>query len=232
MAKARRERRPLTSGQTVRKIHRLIEKAIEEIAGLFVGAVSREVQSKRLASLGKKNPDAGDQWTSYKSGNLCANAVDAELGERIDLTIDSGCAACALSVGVASAVGTQQLNRTPQEYIAANAEKIRELGFKTPTLKFQNGDVQKSSVMDKLHKPLSAACKVFAADNRVVMHPEDQGGSSIEDVRSKRRIRIVERIGVFVLPCCVVKQNSQKRRSSSSRAQTTGRFIRKPNHTF
>ena len=107
---------------------------------------------------------------------------------------------------------SQQLNRTPQEYIPANAEKIRELGFKTPTLKFQNGDVQKSSVMDKLHKPLSAACKVFAADNRVVMHPEDQGGSSIEDVRSKRRIRIVERIGVFVLPCCVVKQNSQKRR--------------------
>ena len=54
----------------------------------------------------------------------------------------------------------QELNRTPQEYIAANAEKIRELGFKTPTLKFRNGDVQslKFSVMDKLHKPLVAAC--------------------------------------------------------------------------
>ena len=73
--------------------------------------------------------------------------------ERIDLTIDSGCAACALLVGVASAVGMQQLNRALQECIAANAEKIRELGFKTPTQKFQSGDVQtlKFSVMDKLH---------------------------------------------------------------------------------
>ena len=95
---------------------------------------------------------------------LGANAVDAELGERIDLTIDSGCVACALPVGVASSIGMQQLNRTPQEYIA-NAEKIRELGFKTSILKFQNGDVHnlKFSVMDKLHKPLVADCKVVAA---------------------------------------------------------------------
>ena len=73
----------------------------------------------------------------------------------------------------------QELNRTPQEYIAANAEKIRELGFKTPTLKFQNGDVQnlKFGVMDKLHKPLVAACKVVAVGNRIVMQPENQGGS-------------------------------------------------------
>ena len=94
---------------------------------------------------------------------FCANAVDAELGERIDLTIDSGCAACALPVGVASAVVMQELNRTPQEHIAANAEKMRELGFKTPTLKFQNGDVQilKFSVMDKSHKPLVAAARLL-----------------------------------------------------------------------
>ena len=57
------------------------------------------------------------------------------MGEGIDLTIDSGCAACALPVGVASAVVMQELNSTPQEYIAANAVKIRELGFKTPRLK-------------------------------------------------------------------------------------------------
>ena len=62
-------------------------------------------------------------------------------------------------MGVAFAVGMQELNRDPQEHIATNAERIRELGFKTPTLKFQNGDVQslKFSVMDKLHKPLVAA---------------------------------------------------------------------------
>ena len=69
---------------------------------------------------------------SSKAGNLGANSVDSEMGERIDLTIDSGCAACALPVGVASAVWMQKCNRAPQEYIAANLEKFRELGFKTP----------------------------------------------------------------------------------------------------
>ena len=130
------------------------------------------------------------------------------MGERIDLTIGSSCAACALPVGGASAVGMQELNRDPQEYIAANAERIRELGFKTPTLKYQNGDVQslKFSVMDKLHKQLVAASKV-----RIVLQPEDQGGSYLEDVRSKRRQRIFERNGVYVLPCWVVKGTSQKR---------------------
>ena len=125
------------------------------------------------------------------------------MGERIDLTIDSGCAVCALPVDVTSTVGMQELNRTPQEYIAANAERIRELGFKTLTLKFQNGDVQnlKFSVMDKLQKPLVAACKVVAAGNRIVLQPD---GSFIEDVRSKRRKRIFERNGVYVLPCWVV----------------------------
>ena len=58
------------------------------------------------------------------------------------MTIESVCAACALPVGVAAAVGMQELERARQEYIAANSEKILELGFKTPTLKFQNGDVQ------------------------------------------------------------------------------------------
>ena len=128
------------------------------------------------------------------------------------MTIDSVCTACALPVGVASAVGMQELNRAPQGYIAANAENIREVGFKTPTLKLQNGDVQslKFIVMDKLHKPLAAACKVVPAGSRIVLQPESQGGSFIEDVRSKRRERIFERNGVYVLPCWLVKQNPQK----------------------
>ena len=44
-----------------------------------------------------------------------------------------------------------------------------------------------------MHKFLVAACKVVAAGNRIVMQPENQGGSFIEDVRSKRRKRIFER---------------------------------------
>ena len=65
--------------------------------------------------------------------------------------------------------------------------------------------------MDKLHKRLVAACKVVAAGNRILLQPENQGGSFIEDVRSKRWNRIFERNGVYVLPCWLVKQNFQKR---------------------
>ena len=117
------------------------------------------------------------QWKSSKSGNICPEAVNGELGERIDLTIDSGCAACALLV-------VEILKSTLRQTL----RKIRELGLKTPTLKFQNGDAQslKFSVLDKLHKPLMAACKVVAAGNRIVLQPE-------KDVRSMRRKRIFER---------------------------------------
>ena len=191
------------------------EKACEEVASLFIGAVSRRERYNRRdwQAWEKIQRQAQRQRKACKNGGPSANALDAEMGERIDFTIDSGCAACALPEGVASVVGMQDLNRTPQEYIAANAEKIRELGFKTPTLKFQNGDVQnfKFSVMDKLHKPVVAVCKVVAACNRIVLQPENQGGSFIEDVRSKRRKRIFERNGVYLLPCWVVKQTSQKR---------------------
>ena len=79
--------------------------------------------------------------------------------------------------------------------------------------RLQNGDVQslRFSVMDKLHKPLVAASKVVAGGSRIVLQPEDRGGSYLQDVRSKRRKRSFERNGVFVLPCWVVKWNSQKR---------------------
>ena len=168
-------------------------KSSEEVAGLFVGAVDRREKYKysqrEWQAWEEILKEAQQQWESYKAGNMSANSVDPERSRRIDLTIDSGCAACgALQEGVASAVGMQELGRAPQEYVAANAEKIHELLFKTPTLKFQNGDVQnlKFSVMEKLHKPLVAACKVVSAGNRIVLQPENQGGSFIEDVRSKQ----------------------------------------------
>ena len=137
------------------------------------------------------------------------------MGERIDLTFDSGCAAYALLVGVASAVGMQELDRASQEYIAANADKIGELGLKTPALKYQNGDEQKLmfSVMDKLHKALLATCKV------VVLQPENQGGSFIKDVLSKRQKRIFEWNGVYVLP-------SQKRLAPLDESYPNDRRVR------
>ena len=150
----------------------------------------------------------------------------------MDLTIDSCCAACALAVGVASTVWMQELNRTHQEYIAANAEKIRELGFKTPTLKFQNGDVQnlKFSAVDKLRQPRVAACKVVAGlcySPRIKVVP-----SSKMCVRSAGN----ESLNETEYTCSRVGSSDRIHRSGwrpwSSPAQTTGRFIRKKNYTF
>ena len=63
-----------------------------------------------------------------------------------------------------------------------------------------------------MQKLLVAAAKVGAAGDRIVLQPENQGGSFNEDVRSKHRERIFERNRVYVLPFFfVVKQDSQKR---------------------
>ena len=183
--------------------------------GLFIGVVDkhRGYTKQDWQAWSDIQKQARHQWKAYKDRSLDANAVDAEAGERLDLTIDSGCAACGLPPNAAAEVSMQELSGPPQEYIAANAEKIRELGLKTPTLKFQNGDVEslKFRVMDKLHKPLVAASKVVAANNRIVLQPEKHGGSYIEDLTTKRRKRVFERNGVYVLPCWVVKQNPAKR---------------------
>ena len=80
--------------------------------------------------------------------------------------------------------------------------------------------------MDKLHKPLVAACKVVAAGNRIVLQPENQGGSFIEDVRSKRQKRIFERNGVYVLPCWIVKQSSQNRLAPLDESYPNDRQVR------
>ena len=127
----------------------------------------------------------------------------------------------------------QGLNRPPQEYIAANAEKIRELGLKTPTLRFWNVDVQnlKFSVMDRLHKPPVAACKVVAAGNRIVLQPESQGGfSSKMWARSAGNDSSSETEST----CSRVGSSSKLHKSGwrlwTECAQTTGRVTRKSSH--
>ena len=85
----------------------------QEVAGLFIVAVSRHVRySRRYWQPWEKiQKQAHRQWKAYKNGGHGDNAVDGEMGDRIDLTNDSGCVACGLPVGVASAVVMQELNR-------------------------------------------------------------------------------------------------------------------------
>ena len=200
------KRELLTRRMMDKRNNRLVKHQEKEAASLFMADV-KGATGEKVFTDAKSTTDVtgklgnGSRNRLSNSGNPTELEIwDSEIRERIDLTIDSGCAACAWPVGVPSTVGMQELNRDPREYVAANAEKIRELGFKTPTLKCQNGDVQnlKFGVMDKLHKPLVAACKVVAAGNRIVQ-PENQGVSFSEDVRPKGRKRIYERNGVYVL---------------------------------
>ena len=128
-------------------------------------------------------------------------------------------------MGVASAVGMQELSRTPQEYIAAIAEKIRELGLKTPTLKFQNGDVQNLnfSVMDKLHKPVVAIGSCCSLKAKVVlslnMCARSTGNESLNEMEFT-----CPRVG----SSC--KLHKSGKHPGTRRAQTTGRFTRKSSH--
>ena len=118
------------------------DKSGEEVASLFMGAVDKYAKYNRREGHNRREKydqshwqvweriqeQALQQWESFKAGNLCVDSVDFEKWERIDLTIDSGCAACALPVGVASAVGMQELDTAPQEHTAANAKKSGSLG--------------------------------------------------------------------------------------------------------
>ena len=56
-----------------------------------------------------------------------------------------------------------------------------------------------------------------------MLQPENQGGSFIEEGRSKRQKRVFERNGVYVLPCWVVKQTSQKRLAPLKKAYPNDR---------
>ena len=143
------------------------------------------------------------------------------------MTIDSGNAACALPVGVASAVGMQELNRASQQHIAANAERIQELGFRDsdtqiPEWRRAEFEVQcHGRVAQTIGGGVqSGRCRqsdrATAREPRWLVHV----GRAFEG-----RKRIYGRNGVYVLPCWLVKQNSQKRLALLDESYPNGRQI-------
>ena len=66
-------------------------------------SVDTEVTASKTGRFGKKlERQAHHQWQAFENGGLGANVVDAQKGVGLDLTIDPCCAACGLSVSVAS----------------------------------------------------------------------------------------------------------------------------------
>ena len=88
------------------------EKSGQEAASLFMGAVDRRAKRNRREGPYRREKydqrdwqaweriqkQARQQLASHTAGNLGAHSVDSEMRQRIDLTIDSGCVACALRV--------------------------------------------------------------------------------------------------------------------------------------
>ena len=90
-ARAVKELRPLRSGQI------LMRKQC--VAPWVPSAEMKSTASKIGKLLEKIQEQAIRQWKPNKSGGFSAKAVDAEMGQRIDLTIGSGCASLCITSG-------------------------------------------------------------------------------------------------------------------------------------
>ena len=231
------------------------DKSGEEVASLFIGAVDKYGKNNRREGHNRREKydqshwqvweriqeQAPQQWESFKAGNLCVNSVDfEEKGERIDLTIDLGCAACALPVGVASAVGMQELDTAPQEHTAANAKKIWELGLKTPTLRFQNGDVQNlrfsawTSCTTSWWRRAKLSLQAIELCCNLKTEVVPSSRTCARSAGSESSIE-TECTCSLVGSSQEIRKNAWHRNgwsSWTSRAQMTGRFYRKPNLSF
>ena len=178
---------------------------------MFVVAVDRREKCNRRGKYNRREKynrrdwqawewilkQARQQWESYKAGNLGAKSVDSRVGERIDLTIDSGCAASALPVGVASAVRIENAGAWVDSDTQISEWQCAEF------------EVQCHGQVAHTIGSGVQSCRCRQLD---LAAAETQRGSFIEDVRSKHRKRIFERNGVYVLsPCWLVKQSPQKR---------------------
>ena len=140
-------------------------------------------------------------------------------GERIDMTLDSGAAICAMPPDCAVGVPLIPLEN-PKEYTAANGEPIVEKGIRTPNLEFSNGDVGQIPfrVMD-VNKTLLAVSACVKAKNRVVFQPDEFGGCYVETLTKDtpplkpkgRAKRVFERNGVYKLQAWVTNKSPNDR---------------------
>ena len=118
------ERTSTTNGLERTPTMRLYVSSSVQSAVLGRWPLDTEVTADKTGKFGRRSRSRrSTSGRHYKNGDPGANAADAEKGERLDLAIDSGSAACGLPSSVASEVCMQELIRPHQEFVAANAEK-------------------------------------------------------------------------------------------------------------
>ena len=213
------------------------EKAIEEVVFLFVDVVSRHARYSQWdwQACERIQKQTRDQWKSYKNGNLCVNAVDAELREReresiwrltlVVLPVLPVFRQWVLHPQLGCKSWTKLLKSTPLQTL----KRFESLDsrFLHSSFRIVTCEIWRSVSWTNCPNLWWRRVRLWQRASA-----KNQGGSFIEEVRSKQETNLW-RDRVYVLPCWVVKQNSQKRLAPwSSRSETNGRFIRKPNHPF
>ncbi len=130
-------------------------------------------------------------------------------GERMDLTINSGTAVCALPPDRAKDVKLEMPKQLGTERTAANGQPMVEMGSEIPALTFRNGDVDKLRFkVVKVHIPLVAVSKIASASDEVTFQPESAGGSYIESLSLKSRKHVFEKSGIYMLPSWAVTKQT------------------------
>ena len=181
----------------------------------------------RMASIDEIHDDLMKHFdTALKELNSLKSSVQtAYKGERLDLTVDSGAAVCALPPDRATKVALRPVAK-PREFVAANKGCMKEYGQRTPNLEFNNGDVGQIafSVMD-VHKPLLGVSATVKAKHRVVFQPEEYGGCYIEQLDKStpplkpkgRAKKVYERNGGYVLPAWVTDKQPKRQMATVSK---------------
>ena len=122
-------------------------------------------------------------------------------GEHGSITLDSGAGASCWPVGM-----MQDVEMEPKQpgikFRAANGEELKYFGRKSIGFRPVGAESGKNECNMKFHvtnttKPLASAMAVVNAGNRVVLTKEP-GGSYIENIATKRRIKLKEVGGTFV----------------------------------
>ena len=176
--------------------------------GWNVQAVEEQEENKEEQSGGWTEQNEWKEQTEvnvatvWSVGQIDVLATTSEKEEdKFSITLDSGAGASCWPVGM-----MQDVEMEPKQpgikFRAANGEELKYFGRKSIGFRPVGAELGKNECNMKFHvtnttKPLASAMAVVNAGNRVVLTKEP-GGSHIENIVTKRRIKLKEVGGTFV----------------------------------
>ena len=182
-------------------------------SGWNVNAVEEEVDKEEKP--GWEEPTEVDVGTVWSIGHVdvLATSSEKEKEDKFSITLDSGAGASCWPVSLMPEVEMKP-KQPGIRFRAANGEELKYFGRKRIGFRPVGERLGKSECSMEFHvtnttKPLASALAVVNAGNRVVLTKEP-GGSFIENIATKKRIKLKEVGGTFVFDV-----ESEKRSESS-----------------